>query len=96
MKILVIGGTLFIGKRLVSELLKAGHEVWILHRKPKSPFGRKVGNIAADRNSPEALRAALAGKSFDIVYDNVYDWERGTTAAQVEGTARAAGSNLQR
>ena len=34
MKVLVIGGTLFIGRALVDELLKGGHEVAILHRKP--------------------------------------------------------------
>ncbi len=34
-KALVIGGTQFIGRSLVSELLKAGHEVWVLHRKPE-------------------------------------------------------------
>jgi len=89
MRVLVIGGTLFIGRELVSELLKAGHDVSVLHRKPKHPFGKKVGNIMADRNDPESLKAALAGRSFDVVYDNVYDWERGTTAAHVEGTARA-------
>src|SRR5258708_23128144 len=42
----------------------------------------------ADRNDPASLKAALTGRSFDVVYDNVYDWERGTTAAQVEATAR--------
>jgi len=50
----------------------------------------------ADRNDPEALKRALAGRKFDVVYDNVYDWERGTTAAQVEATARACGNNLER
>ena len=34
MKVLVIGGTLFIGKLLVEELLKEGHDVAVLHRKP--------------------------------------------------------------
>jgi nucleoside-diphosphate-sugar epimerase len=33
---------------------------------------------------------------FDVVFDNVYDWERGTTAAQVEATARACGDKLHR
>lgn len=96
MKILVIGGTLFIGRQLVADLLKAGHEVAVLHRKPKHDFGKKVGNIIADRNDSESLKKALAGKSFDIVYDNVYDWERGTTAAHVEATARAVSSRLHR
>ena len=74
---------------LVPALLKAGHEVAILHRKPKHGLGKKVGNIMADRNDPESLKSALTGKSFDVVYDNVYDWERGTTAMHVEGTAKA-------
>lgn len=89
MRVLVIGGTLFIGRQLVAELLKAGHEVSVLHRKPKHALGKKVGNIVADRNDPVSLKAALAGRSFDVVYDNVYDWERGTTAAHVEATARS-------
>ena len=96
MKVLVIGGTQFIGRPLVSALLKAGHDVTILHRKPEHDFGKKVGNIQADRNNPEEVRRALAGHQFDAVFDNVYDWQRGTTAAQVEAMARACGNNLER
>ena len=55
MKVLVIGGTLFIGKQLVEELLKEGHEVAVLHRKPKHDFGRRVENLMADRNDPAAM-----------------------------------------
>src|SRR5205085_7485788 len=33
---------------------------------------------------------------FDVVFDNVYDWQRGTTAAQVESTARILGDRLYR
>ena len=50
MRVLVIGGTLFIGKLLVKRLLAADHEVTILHRKAEHPFGRRVRNIIADRN----------------------------------------------
>lgn len=96
MKVLVIGGTLFIGRTLVAELLKAGHEVHILHRKPVHDLGKKVGNVMADRNDPESLKTALSCAGFEAVYDNVYDWERGTTAAQVEATARYCGDRLQR
>ncbi len=95
-KVLVIGGTLFIGRALVSELLKSGHEVWVLHRKPAHDLGKRVSGIQADRNDPEAMRRVLAGSRFDVVFDNVYDWERGTTAAQVEGTARACANGLHR
>ena len=76
----------------MKELLKAGHEVTVLHRKSRHNLGKKVGGIMADRNDPEALKKALAGKSFDVVYDNVYDWERGTTAAQVEATSVRRGT----
>ena len=82
-KVLVIGGTLFIGRSLVSELLAAGHEVWVLHRKPEHDLGKRVGSIVADRNDPEAMRRVLSTAHFEVVFDNVYDWERGTTAAQV-------------
>jgi nucleoside-diphosphate-sugar epimerase len=89
MKVLVIGGTLFIGRLLIAELLKAGHEITVMHRKPKHDFGRRVQNLMADRNDAGSVREALRFTSFQVVFDNVYDWERGTTAAQVEGTAQA-------
>jgi nucleoside-diphosphate-sugar epimerase len=80
---------MFIGRSLVAELLKAGHEVAVMHRRPKHELGRRVQNIVADRNDPESVRQALQYTSFQVVFDNVYDWERGTTAAQVEGTVQA-------
>ena len=96
MKVLVIGGTLFIGKLLVEELLKGGHDIAVLHRKPKHDLGKRVDNIMADRNDAASLREALSGRRFEVVFDNVYDWERGTTAAQVEATVRACGNRVTR
>ena len=89
---------MFIGRALVGELVKAGHEVSILHRKPTHDLGKRIANIEGDRNNPESLKSALAGRTFDIVYDNAYDWERGTSAAQVEATAKivAGTGRLQR
>jgi 2'-hydroxyisoflavone reductase len=80
---------MFIGRSLVAELLKAGHEVAVMHRRPKHELGRRVQNIVADRNDPDSVRQALQYTSFQVVFDNVYDWERGTTASQVEGTVKA-------
>ena len=96
MEVLVIGGTLFIGRLLVKELVKKGHSVTVLHRRAKHELGRQVAAIQADRNDAAAMRAALAGQHFDVVFDNVYDWERGTTALQVQGTVEACGDNLSR
>jgi len=96
MDVLVIGGTLFIGRLLVKELVRKGHSVTVLHRKPKHDLSRHVASIRADRNDGPALHAALAGKHFDVVFDNVYDWQHGTTAAQVEATVQSCGDHLER
>jgi 2'-hydroxyisoflavone reductase len=97
MKVLVIGGTSFIGRGIVQELLKGGHDVTILHRKAKHDFPKRVQNLVADRNDPDQVRDAITGRRFEVVFDNVYDWERGTTAAQVEAAVKAAGGDrLQR
>jgi 2'-hydroxyisoflavone reductase len=96
MRVLVIGGTLFIGKLLVKRLLAADHDVTILHRRAEHPFGRRVRNAIADRNDAVSIRKALAALRFDAVYDIAYDWERGTTAAQVEATAKSIPGDLTR
>jgi 2'-hydroxyisoflavone reductase len=96
MNCLVIGGTGYIGRVLVAELLKAGHSVTVLHRNSAHELGRRIKSLQADRNNAAAIKGALAGKNFEVIFDNVYDWERGTTASQVEATARAAGANLHR
>ena len=93
---LVIGGTLFIGRALVDRLLERGDDVVIMHRGHGTPFGTRVGEIQCDRNDTEAVKIALAGTQFDAVYDNVYDWQRGTTAAQVLAAATATMKGLRR
>ncbi len=86
-RILIIGGTQFIGRLLVEELVKAGHDVYLLHRRPRHNFGKRVINLQADRNDAHSVRAAVGKTRFDIVFDFAYDWEHGTTGAQVEATA---------
>jgi nucleoside-diphosphate-sugar epimerase len=95
-RVLVIGGTLFIGRALVEQLLERGDEVVIMHRGKATPFGKRVTELRCDRNDVAAVRAALTGNRFDVVYDNVYDWERGTTADQVSAAAVAASAGLRR
>ena len=93
---LVIGGTLFIGRALVDKLLERGDDVVIMHRGKRTPFGDRVDEIRCDRNDVAAVRAALNGTKFDVVFDNVYDWERGTTADQVSAAATAVSDGLRR
>ena len=95
-RVLVIGGTLFIGRALVEQLLARGDKVVIMHRGKGTPFDGRVREIRCDRNDIPGVQAALAGERFEVVYDNVYDWQRGTTAEQVTAAARGAGEGLRR
>jgi nucleoside-diphosphate-sugar epimerase len=93
---LVIGGTLFLGRALVRRLLGRREHVTLLHRGRSNPFAGETDEIHCDRNDVTAVKAALTGRAFDVVYDNVYDWQRGTTAAQVEAAATAVAMGLRR
>ncbi len=93
---LVIGGTLFIGRALVDQLLARGDDVVIMHRGHGTPFGARVGEITCDRNDIAAVTAALDGARFDVIYDNVFDWSRGTSAEQVSAAATARVKGLRR
>lgn len=67
---LVMGGTQFFGKRLVANLLQAGYDVTIATRgKTADPFGDSVNRLIIDREARETLEKAVAGKSWDVVYD---------------------------
>lgn len=96
MNILVIGGTLFIGRHLVKRLLEEGHSVTVLHRKESHEFGDAVRNLQADRKDIAAMTRIFREEPFEAVFDNVYDWEYGTTAQQVAEPAQAAGLPLKR
>jgi len=93
---LVIGGTLFIGRALVPRLLERGHQVTILHRGDSHPFAGKVEQVRGDRNDVESMKRLLADGDFELVFDNVYDWRRGTKAEQVAAPAEACGPKLRR
>ena len=71
MKILVIGGTRFIGVHLVNQLLASGHEVTIATRgRANDAFGDSVGRIIIECVSQESLTGALNGRFYDVVYDS--------------------------
>ncbi|HEY2804295.1 MAG TPA: NAD-dependent epimerase/dehydratase family protein [Gemmatimonadales bacterium] len=95
-RVLVIGGTLFIGRALVELLLERGDEVVIMHRGTSTPFGDRTGAIRCDRNDIAAVQSALKGTSFDLVFDNVYDVQRGTGADAVSAAAVAAATGRLR
>ncbi len=59
MKILVTGGSGFIGTHLVNRLIEEGHDVTVLDSKP--PQNRKVHYINGDIRSSEDVRRAMGG-----------------------------------
>ncbi|MBE9063081.1 NAD-dependent epimerase/dehydratase family protein [cf. Phormidesmis sp. LEGE 11477] len=70
MRVLVIGGTRFIGVYLTKQLVEQGHEVTLLNRgNHPAPVGG-IETIVCDRTNPEALKQALSDKSFDAIFDN--------------------------
>ncbi|MDP6828459.1 MAG: NAD-dependent epimerase/dehydratase family protein [Pseudomonadales bacterium] len=70
MKSLVLGGSVFVGKRMVKALVEAGHEVSVLNRgKTPVQLPEGVELIVADRTDKESMHAALANSSWDAVFD---------------------------
>ncbi len=70
MRVLVIGGTRFIGLYLTRQLVSQGHEVVLLNRGNHPSPVEGLESIVCDRTHPEALTSALANQSFDAIYDN--------------------------
>jgi nucleoside-diphosphate-sugar epimerase len=68
----VIGGTRFFGKILVQDLLDRGHQVTLITRGTSSDdFGAAVTRLTADANDADALTAAVADRTFDVVHHQV-------------------------
>ena len=67
MRILILGGTIFVGRALVEEALKRGHEVTLFNRGKRNPgLFPQVENIIGDRT--EDL-SPLAGRTWDAIID---------------------------
>lgn len=67
MRILVLGGTQFVGRATVTEAVSRGHEVTLLNRGQRPPVEGAI-MLVGDRLAPDGLDA-LEGMSFDTVID---------------------------
>lgn len=69
MRLLVLGGTRFVGRHVVEAALAAGHRVTVFNRGRSAPglFGDDVEELRGDRVGGDA--EALRGRSFDAVAD---------------------------
>ena len=70
MRILIMGGTRFIGVYLTKVLVEQGHDVVLFNRGNKPVPVEGVQQINGDRKDPDQLKEKLLGESFDAVFDN--------------------------
>jgi nucleoside-diphosphate-sugar epimerase len=82
MKVLVIGGNRYFGKRLVQNMISVGAKVSVLNRGSKTIEG--ANNLQCDRTDSTALRDAVKNQSWDIIFDQAcYDAEQASHAAEI-------------
>jgi nucleoside-diphosphate-sugar epimerase len=75
MKLLIIGGTGFMGPSTAAWLQQAGHSVTVFHRgKTNPPHGAE--QIIGDRQQLGEYREAFTQKKFDVVIDFILSSER--------------------
>jgi nucleoside-diphosphate-sugar epimerase len=71
MRVLVTGGNRYIGRHLVEELARRGHEVTVVNSH-ESPLPEGVRRLHGDRTVPGVLAEVLGPHrdEFDVVFDN--------------------------
>lgn len=70
MRILIMGGTRFIGVHLTKMLVEQGHEVVLFNRGNRPTPVEGVLQIEGDRTSPTQLKEKLSQEHFDVIFDN--------------------------
>ncbi|NDJ24139.1 NAD-dependent epimerase/dehydratase family protein [Nostoc sp. B(2019)] len=71
MRILIMGGTRFIGVYLTQLLVEQGHEVVLFNRGNRpAPSLPGVGQITGDRTDATQLKEKLSQEKFDVIFDN--------------------------
>jgi 2'-hydroxyisoflavone reductase len=83
MRVLVVGGSMFLGRAIVAEALRRGDEVTTFNRGKSRPDLPGVEAVHGDRGVAEDLRRLVAGREWDVVVDvcgfvprNVLEWAR--------------------
>lgn len=98
-KVAVLGGTRYVGRRVVDRLLEGGVEVTLVTRGlTPDPFGDAVIRRTADVASTQALGNALTredGELFDVVLHQVaYHPSHARTACGDRGKSTTPGRHL--
>ena len=71
MKVLVLGGTVFLSRNVAETAVAHGHSVTTFSRGVSGPPVAGVRALTGDRTDPESLRQ-LAGSEFDLAFDTAY------------------------
>jgi uncharacterized protein YbjT (DUF2867 family) len=101
-KVLVTGGTGFVGTHLVNRLLQRGHQVAVLARDPaktRNRYNRPVETVRGDVLDPESLSSAISGRDavvhlVGIIHEageQTFDRMHREAAENVVAAAKAAG-----
>ncbi|MGI8500587.1 MAG: NAD-dependent epimerase/dehydratase family protein [Hassallia sp.] len=69
MRILIMGGTRFIGVYVTKMLVESGHIV-VLFNRGNRPAPEQVEQIIGDRTDAAQLKEKLSQESFDVIFDN--------------------------
>ena len=70
MRILIMGGTRFIGVYLTKILVEQGHEVVLFNRGKKPAPVEGIKQIHGDRTDANQIQEKLANEQFDAIFDN--------------------------
>jgi nucleoside-diphosphate-sugar epimerase len=69
---LIFGGTRFFGVNLVQTLLHKGVKVTVATRQNGTiPFGDEVEKLKVDRFDSDSVKAAVSGRTWDVVFDQI-------------------------
>ena len=70
MRILIMGGTRFIGVYLTKILVEQGHEVVLFNRGKKPAPVEGIQQIHGDRTDAAQIKEKLSSENFDAIFDN--------------------------
>ena len=92
MRVLILGGTQFVGRHIVEALLPTGHSVSILTRgKSSDELPAQVERLRGDRDKGALGLKALTGRSWDVCVD-----VSGYTPRQVRPSAERLRASVKR